>query len=253
MNSNLWIYPNRLNPKAKLRLFCFPYSGASASIFFSWLNEIPTMIEVLPVQLPGRGNRVNEDLINRIDILVEKAFNGLKHLFDQPYVFFGHSLGALLSFELARVIRKTSYSLPKHLILSGHGAPHLPDQNPHIHALPDDEFIKKLYELNGMSKEVLENRELMEMIIPVIRTDFEACETYIYQDQDPLNIPISAYGGIEDPYVSKADLEGWQKHSLYPTLVRMFPGDHFYINTSRFLLLNSLVRELSKYIQSSDA
>lgn len=243
-----WLYLNRLNPKAKLRVFCFPYSGASASIFLSWLNDIPELIEICPVQLPGRGNRVAEPLIHRLDVIVECTLEGISSYFDTPYIFFGHSFGALLSFELARLIRKTSYPSPIHLFLSGHGAPHLPDLYPKIHHLPHDQLIQKLDEFNGMSKEILSNVELMEMIIPVIRADFEVCETYQYLEEQPLKIPISAYGGIEDPFVSRSDLEGWQRQTEEKLVIRMFPGDHFYINTSKNILLNAFLREISKYI-----
>ena len=248
MNRNSWIYQVRNNTKAKIRLFCFPYSGASATIYFSWLNEFPELIEICPIQFPGRGNRVSERLKTSIHDLVEDAVESFEGFLDKPYAFFGHSLGALFSFELTRKLREAGYLLPLHLFMSGHGAPHLPDTNPRIHDLPHEEFIQKLHELNGMTKDVLENKELMEMVEPVIRADFKMCESYIYHEQEPFHLPISAYGGIEDPFVSKQELESWQKHSDQRVVLRLFPGDHFYLNSSKFLLINSLAREMSKYL-----
>jgi medium-chain acyl-[acyl-carrier-protein] hydrolase len=243
-----WLYPNRLNPKAQLRVFCFPYSGASASIFLPWVNEVPEMIEICPVQLPGRGNRISEPLIYRLDEIVRCTLEGLSCYFDRPFIFFGHSFGALLSFELARLLRRTDKPYPLHLFVSGHGAPQLPDLYPKIHHLPHEELIEKLGEFNGMTREIFSNKELMEMIIPVIRADFEVCETYQYIDEKPLTIPISAYGGIEDPFVTRSDLESWQEQTEKKFMIRMFPGDHFYLNTSKNILLQALSREITKYI-----
>jgi len=243
LKNNPWIHQVRENPSAKIRLFCFPYSGATASTFFPWAEILPPVIEVCPVQYPGHGNRMGESLNHRIEFLVEQAIQAFQDSFDKPYITFGHSLGALFSFELLRAIRSRGYPQPKTMFVSGHGAPHQPDPNPPIHQLPNNEFIQTLKDLNGMTGEFFENQELMEMLIPVLRADFEICDFYQYHDDAPFNFPISAYGGLMDPYVHKSDLNAWQKHTTGEFTVRMFPGDHFYLNSSRLYLLQMIARD----------
>jgi medium-chain acyl-[acyl-carrier-protein] hydrolase len=243
-----WISIRKPNPSARIRLFCFPYSGAAASIFFPWSDILPESIEVCAIQYPGRGTRIAEPLIEQLDELVTTSFSEIEKLLDRPFAFFGHSLGALFSFELARLIRNFDIRQPSHLFVSGHGSPHLPDPNPHLHHLPDLEFKAKLRELNGMTSDILENKELMDLLVPIIRADFKVCETYQYHDQPELSIPISAFGGLSDPYVSRSDLEAWQEQTLSKCTVKMFPGDHFYLNTARMLLIQVVAKELSAFI-----
>jgi surfactin synthase thioesterase subunit len=248
LKNNPWIHQVRENKTAKIRLFCFPYSGATASIFFPWVDILPTVIEVCPVQYPGHGNRMGENLAHRIELLVDQAIQAFQGCLDKPYMTFGHSLGALFSFELIRALRSRGFPMPKIMFVSGHGAPHQPDPNPPIHHLPDTEFIQMLKDLNGMTEEFFEHQELMDMLIPVLRADFEMCDFYRYRDDTPFEFPISAYGGLMDPYVHKGDLDAWQKHTSVDFSVRMFPGDHFYINSSRMYLLQMIARESLNFI-----
>jgi len=245
---NSWIHQVRENPNARIRLFCFPYSGATASIYFPWQEILTPTIEICPVQYPGHGNRIGEPLCHRIEALVDQAVQAFQGSLDKPYMIFGHSLGALFSFELLRAFREKGFPLPKMLFVSGHGAPHLPDPNPPIHQLPDRQFIQTLRDLNGMTSEFFENQELMEMLIPVLRADFEICDFYRYHDQAPFDFPISAYGGLLDPYVHKQDLEAWKNHTQANFTVRMFPGDHFYLNSSRIHLLQMVARDIHNYL-----
>ncbi|MCS6845860.1 MAG: thioesterase II family protein [Caldilineales bacterium] len=248
MSSNPWLSCPKPNPVATVRLFCFPYSGAAASVYYPWADLLPPNIEVCPVQLPGHGTRLREPLATRLAPQVEALAAGLAPAFDRPFAFFGHSMGALLSFELARYLRRTGRPGPVHLFVSGHGAPHLPDRNPPLHALPDDQFVAKLRELNGTPEEVLRHQELLQLLIPVLRADFAVCETYVYQPEPPLACPISAYGGLGDGYVNREELAAWREQTTGPFALRMFPGDHFYLNSpaNRTHLLMALARELLK-------
>jgi medium-chain acyl-[acyl-carrier-protein] hydrolase len=248
LKHNPWINQVRENSSAKIRLFCFPYSGATASIFYPWAEILPLSIDVCPVQYPGHGNRMGEPLNFRIDALVEQAVQAFTGSFDKPYITFGHSLGALFSFQFVRALRAQDYPLPKIMFVSGHGAPDLPDPHPPIHQLPDKEFIQTLKNLNGMSSEFFENLELMEMLVPVLRADFEICDFYQYRDENSFNFPISAYGGLMDPFVQRNHLEAWHRHTRSEFMVRMFPGDHFYINSSRMVLLQMLARDTLNFL-----
>lgn len=243
---NAWVSCPRPNPAAKLRLFCFPYSGAAANVYYPWVDVLPPSWEVCPVQLPGRGTRLTEPLADRLQPQVEALAAGLAPYFDKPFAFFGHSMGALLSFELARCLSRALDRLPVHLFVSGHPAPQLPDRNLPLHALPHDEFLVKLRELNGTPEEVLKHDELLQLLVPILRADFAVCETYVYPAEPPLPIPISAYSGLGDDYVNREELEAWRQQTTASFSLRMFPGDHFYINTARPYLLQVLARELEQ-------
>ncbi len=243
---NAWISCPRPNPGAKVRLFCLPYSGAGANIFYPWSDVLPSSWEVCPVQLPGRGARMAEPLVDRLVPQVEALAAGIEPYFDRPFAIFGHSMGALLGFELARHLRRAAAPLPVHLFVSGHQAAQLPDRNPPLHALPNGQFLEKLRELNGTPEEVLQHQELLELLVPILRADFAVCETYVYQAEPPLPCPISAYSGLGDDYVNRHELEAWQAQTTAPVKVRMFPGDHFYLNSARPYLLQALARELEQ-------
>ncbi|MBI5649974.1 MAG: thioesterase [Chloroflexi bacterium] len=248
--ANPWLQITRAAPRARLRLFCFPYSGGNAALFHAWQAELPAEIAVCPVQLPGRGARLAEPPFTQLAPLVRAVASALYDYFDQPFAFFGHSMGALLSFELARYLREHFQISPAHLIVSGHGAPQLPDRNPPIHALPHAEFIAKLREFNGTPSQVLDNPELLEIILPVLRADFAICETYRYEPRAPLACPISAFGGVADAYVSRAELVAWRAQTNATFSARLLPGDHFFINTTRAALLHALAQELEPVLRN---
>ncbi len=242
--TNPWLACPKPNPRASLRLFCFPYSGSSAALFYPWSNSLPPTIEVCPIQLPGRGTRLAEPPFTRLDALVQDLAQALLAHLDKPFAFFGHSMGALVSFELARYIRNRYGLSPIHLFVSGHSAPHIRRRDALIHILPESEFLEEVRRLNGMAQEVLENAELMQLLLPILRADFTVCETYVYQMDEPLDCPISAYGSLQDKHVNQVDLAAWSDRTNASFSLRMFPGDHFYINTNRSLLLGILAREL---------
>jgi medium-chain acyl-[acyl-carrier-protein] hydrolase len=243
-----WITCPRPNPRARLRLFCFPYSGAAASIFYPWVEGFLPEVEICPVQLPGRGTRIAETPYTRLEPLIKSAGDALIPYLDKPFAFFGHSLGALIGFELVRYLAVNYNLSPVHLFVSSNTAPNIPDPNPPIYHLPEKEFLVKIRELNGMSKEILENAELMQMLLPILKADLEVCDTYIFLPSEPLGTPISAFGGLKDIYVTREALLAWKELTSSSFSLRMFPGDHFYVNTDRPMLLQALARELTRYI-----
>lgn len=240
----------RSGPSAKLRLFCFPYAGGNASAFYSWAHKLPDEVEVLAVQLPGRGERIGQQAYSHISTLLPPLIEALQSSLDKPFAFFGHSMGALLSFELSRRLRELRAPLPVQLFISGRAAPQLHDPEPPKHLLPEDEFISELKRLNGTPRQVLEHRDLMQLMIPLLRADFAVCETYVYVDQPPFDCPFSVMGGILDTQVQREKLEAWRKQTTGPFLVRMFPGDHFFLHASERLVLESLYRELYQLLRN---
>jgi medium-chain acyl-[acyl-carrier-protein] hydrolase len=239
-----WIAFRKSNPLARLRLFCFPYAGSSASIFRTWSDSLPVDVEACPVQFPGRGTRLLETPFTRLTPLIEALAQALVPLLDKPFAFFGHSLGALVGFELARQLRRQSGVQPVRLFVAADRAPQIPRRDRPIHALPEGEFMDELRRLKGIPGKVLEEAELMQIMLTVLRADFAVYETYVYATEPPLHCPITAVGGLQDQRVTRGDLEAWREQTSGAFSLRMFPGDHFFWNTTQPLLLQVLSDEL---------
>jgi medium-chain acyl-[acyl-carrier-protein] hydrolase len=237
---NSWVICPKQNSQASLRLFCFPYAGGSATIFRTWQDSLPNSIEVCAVELPGRGTRLRETSFTRMVPLVEAIALALLPYLDKPFAFFGHSMGALVGFEVARLLRREYNISPVHLFVSGRRAPQMPDPDSPIHALPEAAFIQELRRLNGTPEAVLENVELMQLFLPILRADFAVLETYTYTDRSMLNCPITAFGGLSDREVSYEQLAAWREQTLAFFSVQMFPGNHFFLHSVQSPLLQAL-------------
>ncbi|WP_339384544.1 thioesterase II family protein [Oscillatoria sp. FACHB-1407] len=232
------------NPNATLRLFCFPYAGAGASIFRHWSANLPPYVEVCPIQLPGREERIKESLFTQLPPLVQTLAHSLQGYLDIPFAFFGHSLGGLISFELARQLRIQQSPEPIHLFISGRRAPQASDRNPLLHTLPESEFLQELRSLNRTPEKVLTNSELMQLLLPILRADFSICETYTYLDEPPLDCSISVLGGLDDAGEPIELLELWRSQTRSSFSMYLFPGDHFFLHRSQQLLLETLDNQL---------
>ncbi len=248
--NNRWFVVPKERKSAPVRLFCFPYAGGGTSAFREWPEKILPEVEVYLVELPGRGRRIRENLETKINPLVQNLAGAIAPYLDKPFVFFGHSMGALIAFELTRLLRARFNMLPEMLFVSGRGAPHVPDKQEPFHILPDDLFLEKLKELNGTPQEVLENEELMQLMLPILRADFTLCETYFYDPQEPLSCPITVFGGLEDHSVEHSALKEWQKHTQDEFSLHLLAGDHFFIYSSKDQLFFLLNKKLNSLIQS---
>jgi medium-chain acyl-[acyl-carrier-protein] hydrolase len=249
MNSNkpngvAWFTCLRPNPQASLRLFCFPYAGGGATVFHGWAEHLPANVEVHAAQLPGRGPRLCETPLTSIAAIVEQTLPEFRQRLDKPFALFGHSMGALIGFELARRLREEAAGQLIHFFAAGRRAPCLPNSDPPKHDLPDAEFLAELHRLKGTPKPALDNPELMQLMLPVLRADFAACETYTFVRQPPLNCPLTVIGGLQDEDVGRPYLDAWAELTSGPFSLRMLPGDHFFIHTSVQLLLQILYHEL---------
>jgi medium-chain acyl-[acyl-carrier-protein] hydrolase len=232
--------------KGRLRLFCFPHAGSGTSIYRGWAGTIAQAIEIWPVALPGREHRLAEPPIDDVQRLAAVVGEELGRFLDPPFALFGHSMGALLAFEVAHHFRRQGRSGPGCLVVSAHRAPHIPDEQDQIHDKPTSEFLQELRQLNGTSAEVLGDRELVELMLPVLRADFKAAELYRYIEGPPLQCPIVAYGGTRDSMVSEAQLAGWRAHTNGGFAQKMFEGDHFYIHTKREEVVAQLASDLQR-------
>ena len=247
-----WLAYRDVNPRARLRLFCFPYAGGGASAYRGWGAALPADVEVCPVQLPGRESRLREPAIDRPGPLIQALADALQAHLGLPFAFFGHSMGAMLSFELTRELRRRGGPLPLRLFVSGRRAPQVPAREEDIHDLPEPEFLAKLRELNGTPEEVLQHAELMRLLIPVLRADFAVNETYVFRPEEPLDLGISAFGGMGDAEVSREDIVGWSEHARGAFRLRMLPGDHFFLHGARDLLTESVARDLAELTRAAE-
>lgn len=243
-----WVPTERLvrGVEPALRLFCLPYAGGGASIYRGWSGLLPPEIEVRPIQLPGRENRIDEPALRHIDEASPLLADMLAEMLDRPFALFGHSMGALLAYALALELAARGRPPPKLLIVSGRRAPHMPSGRPDIHDRPESEFIQHLRELGGTPPEVLANRELVELVTPMLRADF-ALNASLKSTQAPARVacPVAAFGAIDDKEVPRASLEAWRATTTGSFAMRLFTGGHFYIVSDRTALTAAIAGVLA--------
>jgi len=227
-----WFITFKKNYNASMRLFCFHYAGSSASIFRTWAQDMPDWAELTAIQLPGRENRYSEQLLYDVFAVVDRLHLAFDPYINKPFVIFGHSMGSLIAFEFIRKLRRERMIQPKHLIISGTKAPHTLAEKPLIYNLPDTEFIQELKKYNGIPQELIENEELINIFLPVIRADFCISQAYKYNNEKPLNCPITVFGGINDNTFDKQNLFKWKEQTLGAFNSNLFSGDHFFIKSS---------------------
>ena len=227
----------------RVRLFCFSYAGSGASIFRGWGDALPAEVDVVAAQLPGRETRVAEEPVRRMPALLDALQDAIAEHLDVPFAFFGHSMGALVAFELTRRLRAAGGPLPEHLFLGAFRAPQLPNPNIRIYHLPD-EVLKTVLLKEGTPQQVLENEELMRALLPTLRADFELCDTYEYRAEPPLELPVTVLGGHQDVRVGRSDLEPWSAQAGGPFRIAMVPGSHFFLHSAQDLVVSEIRRDL---------
>ena len=240
-----WLAGREPSPRADFRLFCLPYAGGSAAVYRSWQAVAPAGMQVLPLELPGRGMRLREAPLWRLAPLVRAMADALAGALDRPYALFGHSLGGLLGFELARELRRRTVRQPGRLFVSAAGAPTAPPIQPLLHCATDDEIRQRLAELGGTPQYLLDNAELMRLMLPVLRADFSVLETYEYRDEVPLATPLTVFGGRSDRIVPPKALDGWRRQTSAGARLRLFPGDHFFLHDTTAEVMTAVAQDIS--------
>jgi medium-chain acyl-[acyl-carrier-protein] hydrolase len=227
-----WIVSMRRGDRARIRrrLFCFPYAGGGASIYRKWAGSLHDDVELCAMQLPGREDRLSEPPCARLSEMIPRVIEQLSPYTDLPFAFFGHSLGALIAFELTRTLRDAWVTQPAHLFVSGRRAPHLPARRAPLYDLPQAEFEAALADMQGTPRAVLDNRELMDLMTPLLRVDLALNDTYTCARGPALDVPISVFGGSDDGETTREELDAWRQHTRAFAGVRVFPGHHFYLH-----------------------
>jgi surfactin synthase thioesterase subunit len=248
-----WLVSQEPDSDAEFRLFCFPYAGGSASIYRAWHRLAPGHIQVCAVELPGRGKRLDETPFLRAPSLVRALAEAIQPALDRPFAFFGHSMGGLLAFELARALRDRGCPQPAHLFISATATPGTRPTRGSLNCPTDAEMLDELRALKGTPQELLDNEELMALALPMLRADYSVLGTYEYRPAPPLAVPLTVLGATSDWLVPPSALSGWRKQTTAGTRHQLFPGDHFFINSagaevmeivSRTLIPSGIARDL---------
>jgi medium-chain acyl-[acyl-carrier-protein] hydrolase len=229
--NNEWFVIPKPNVNADLKLICFPYAGGSASTYLPWIKNLPDNVELIIIQAPGRGTRMGELAYSDMQTLIGDLVKIIPSVLNKPYILFGHSLGSRIAFELMSQLKKLSHALPQHFIASGSRGPHHKSMKEPIYDLPDDEFIEELKGLNGTPQAVLENKELMELFLPLLKADFEIANRYYYTEKACFDCPITVFGGEYDVDICLSKLSSWGTFFETDADVHLFPENHFFIDS----------------------
>ncbi|MFE5262769.1 thioesterase II family protein [Streptomyces coelicoflavus] len=240
-----WVLRPARRPAPLLRLVCVPYAGGGTAAFQGWSDLLPETVEPWLLRLPGREARFREEPRTDVSVLVKEAAAVLGPALDGPYALFGHSLGALIAFELARELHDSHGRVPAHLTVSARSAPHLPLRHAVVHRLPDDLLLEALdRRFNAIPPAIRDEPQMRALYLPVLRADVTLLETYVHTPAPPLTCPVTAYGGRDDPEFGPGELEGWERHTASAFRMRTFPGGHFFLNAGRAEVVADLMGDL---------
>jgi len=231
---NPWLRKLSQIAAPKVGVVCFPYAGGGASVFYQWTKLLPPEIAVYAVQLPGREDRLAEHPIRNLSAVVDSLTASLSVLEGLPFAFFGHSMGALIAFETARELRKRGLATPNHLVVSGRQSPATKAAASPLYPLPEGAFVEEcVRRYQGIPQAILNEPELMNLFLPVLRADMEVVETYRYQSQKPFDMPVTAMYGSEDRTLLRQDVESWSCETTGEFALHELPGGHFFFQTAR--------------------
>ena len=232
-----------------VRLVCIPYAGGGPAMFRTWSNELPTQIGVFAALLPGQGSRIREVPPSQTSTFAAELVTNIEPYLNEPYALFGYSMGALVAFEMTRQLRAQGKPLPTNLFVAARRAPQVPDTAAPLHVLPDSAFVKGIQSrYGGIPEAIMKDAELMTLFTPVLRSNFTMIETYRYVDEDPLDLPIAAFGGTRDKTTGEAELSAWGRQSKRSFNYQLFDGDHFFIQQHQSSVLDTVKRNLKPFL-----
>lgn len=234
MSFQRWFTPLRQASAPKANLLLFHYAGGNSGIYRALSQWITQPVNIMALDLPGRARRFNEPLIDDLHVAADEIAKAMlaekSALAALPMILFGHSVGAKLAFEVTLRLQRKGMLTPRHLIVSGSGAPHIPRSRPPLHALAQDQFIEELRRYGGTPEPLLEEEDLLQLLIPMLRSDFKMAELYRHHSSPHVNCSLTAFGGDDDETVELSSLHAWSEHAgaSFDTLI--FPGGHFFLH-----------------------
>lgn len=231
-------------------LLCFPHAGGAASAFQSWKSRLPKSVNVLATQYPGHEVRWRERAANEVSEIVVPLAMAIRAAKYENLTLFGHSMGALIAFEVAREMRRNGWPQPLHLFVSGSRAPQEQSSGPPIHTLSEDDFLDRVRRLGGIPDEVLAHVQFMDMLLPVLRSDIRMDETYRYEPEPPLDCGISVYIGAYDPEVSLEQARAWQAQCRGSFELEVFPMGHWWSPACEEAILQEIASRLSNVVSA---
>lgn len=232
-----------------MKLFCFPFSGGSSSVYFSWFKNLDKNIELYPVELAGRNKRFSEPLIDSIEITIEDILLKNSQAVQSPYALFGHSLGCLIIYELLRVLLDRQFPAPQHVFLSGGAPPHFKEPT-FIHTLSDQDFLKEIFKMGGLSQQFLDNKEIQKIFLPILRSDFKMFETYkVSKEQLIFPCPLTILAGNRDCTLSLDIAKEWAKYTEHSCEFIVYEGDHFFIKEHYNAITHLINKTLIDYVR----
>lgn len=245
-----WMLVSHTREPAIGRLLCIPFAGGGAAAYHPWVNGVLPGVELIRIRLPGRESRLREPLIDEFDAIIGLLVQELIPWLDLPFFLYGHSMGALLAFELARELRRTRGILPARLFVGGFRAPHLPPPDSPFSHLPTPAFLDRVLQYGGIPSLILNEPELMDIFVPILRADFRIIESYVYKEEPPLECPITAFGGMSDPKVTKDRIDAWRIQTAAGFDSHFFNGGHFFLQDSSAHVIERLNAHLAGSILS---
>lgn len=215
-----------------IKLFCIPHAGGSATNYIKWNRYFDDTIKLCPIEIAGRGRRFDETLISEMDLMVNDIYNTIKkEINSSEYAIFGHSMGSIIAFELYHKIKEQGMKEPVHIFFSARTSPDICKDKDIMHKLPYERFIKEIYKIGGTSVDIFENKELCNIFVPILRSDYKLIETYKYTEKNVLiDCDITILYGEQDQSIELEYLNEWQKHTRQKCIIKGFPGGHFFIN-----------------------
>ncbi|MEK3791128.1 alpha/beta fold hydrolase [Paenibacillus sp. FSL R7-0204] len=227
--SPLFVAP-KLNPQATCRIFCLPYAGGMAEIYYPWLNVLPEEFELVAVQYPGHVPGTGDELYTCLNSLAEEIANEISAFSDKKYIIFGHSMGALIAYEVTKRLAGKKVRQPEHLFIAARTPPNLPVVAPMIHKMSDSEIIQIARAFNALPEEVLQNEDILQMIIPTLKADFEMIGTWKHDhNAPPLNVPLCAFTGMFDSLGVPEQMKEWSNYTSNSFRMITMPEKHYFI------------------------
>ncbi|WP_306098876.1 thioesterase II family protein [Pseudomonas sp. RGB] len=237
-----WVRAYRLTPMPRWRLVCFAHAGGSASFFRDWVNALPADIDLLAIQYPGREDRFSEPCLTDMQRLADGAAHALQGYADRPLALFGHSLGAVVAYEVAARLEQRAIAVD-HLFVSAHPAPHR-QRGGHLHRGPDAALLDDVRRLSERPNPLLDDPALCELFLPGLRGDYRVVETYTCAQPQPLNSRITVFYPEQDPEIERDEAHAWQAASHQPLHLQRWPGGHFYLIEQRQALIDAIAATL---------